>query len=160
MWESPEFWVAVAFVIFVVAVFRPLKRQATSALDGHGGRIRAEVDEAHQLREEAQKLLAEYKRKQRDALGEAEEILEHAKVEAEHLRAQAQADLEASLARREQVAMEKIAQAEADAVQEVRNMAVDVALTATAHLIKQKVDGQRASALVDQAIESLPKKLH
>lgn len=160
MWESPEFWVAVAFVIFVVAVFRPLSRQASSALDAHGARIRSEIDEAHQLREEAQKLLAEYKRKQRDALGEAEEILEHAKTEAGHLRAQAETELEASLKRREQMAMEKIAQAEADAVQEVRNMAVDIAMTATTYLIKQKVDEKRARALVDDAIKALPKNLH
>ncbi|RMF39078.1 MAG: F0F1 ATP synthase subunit B, partial [Alphaproteobacteria bacterium] len=83
MWESPEFWVAVAFVIFVAATFRPLYRQAAAALDARAARIKNEIDEAQALREEAQALLAEYKRRQRAALKEAEEILEHARGEAE-----------------------------------------------------------------------------
>ncbi|MFQ5774469.1 MAG: F0F1 ATP synthase subunit B [Kiloniellaceae bacterium] len=158
--ESPEFWVAVAFVLFAAAVFRPIKRRLLAALDARGERIGAEIEEAQTLREEAQKLLAEYKRKQRDALDEAEEILNHAKTEAARLREQAEQDLEASLRRREQAAMEKIAQAEAQAVQEVRDQAVDVALAATARLIEANLDKKRSAALVEQAIRDLSDKLH
>lgn len=160
MFESPEFWVAVAFVIFVAAVYRPLKRQLVGALDERSDRIRAEIDEAQALREEAQKLLAESKRKQRDALKEAEAILAHARSEVARLRQQAERDLEASLRRREQVAMEKIAQAEAQALQDVRNQAVEVALAASARLIEAHMDKERAEALIDRAIRDLSGKLH
>ena len=160
MFSSPDFWVAVAFVIFVAAVFRPAVRAATAALDARGERIRAEIEEAQVLREEAQALLAEYKRKQRDALKDAEDISEHAKSEAVRLREQAEQDLEAALQRREQAAMDKIAQAEASALQEVREQAVDVALTATAKLIESNLDSERSNAMVEQAIRDLSDKLH
>src|SRR3546814_14248082 len=87
-------------------------------LDARAERIRAELDEAQRLREEAQKALAEYKRKQRDAAKEAEDLLANAKHEAELLRRQAAEDLKETLARREKAAIEKIAQAETQALQE------------------------------------------
>jgi len=160
MWEDPEFWVAIAFVIFVVAVFKPIRQLATAALDARGARIKTEIENAQSLREEAQKLLAEYKRKQRDALGEAQEMLDHAKIEAARLRTQAEQDLEAALRRREQMAMDKIAQAEAQALQDVREQAVDVAMAATRALLAANMDDKRSTALVTQAIRDLPGKLN
>ena len=160
MFSSPEFWVAVAFVIFVVLVAKPIKAFFTSALDARSERIRTEIAEAQSLREEAQKLLADYKRKQRDALKEAEEIIAHAKLESERLGEQTRQDLEVALRRREQAAVEKIAQAEAQALQEVRDQAVDVALSATARLISESLDKTKSDALVDQSIRDLSGKLH
>jgi F-type H+-transporting ATPase subunit b len=162
MFEDPTFWVAVAFMIFVVLAVKPLAvhRQLATALDKRGERIGQEIKEAEALREEAQKLLADYKRKQRDAVKEAEEIVAHAKTEAQRLREQAQKDLEASLQRREQAAMEKIAQAESQALQEIRNQAVDVALAATARLIAENLDQAKRADLVDEAIGDLSGKLN
>jgi F-type H+-transporting ATPase subunit b len=162
MFADPTFWVAVAFIIFVALAIKPLgvHRQMFTALDKRGQRIGKEIEEAEALREEAQKLLADYKRKQRDAVKEAEEIVAHAKAEAGRLREQAQKDLEASLQRREQAAMEKIAQAEAQALQEIRNQAVDVALAATARLISDNLDQAKAASLVDEAIGDLSGKLN
>ena len=115
MVESPEFWVAVAFVIFVAATFKPVKLALTGALDNRATTIRAQIDEARRLREEAQAALAEAQRKHRDAAGEAEALIASAKEEARLLQAQAAENLETTLARREQLAMERIAQAETDA---------------------------------------------
>jgi len=159
MFSSPEFWVAVAFVIFVAAAARPLSRQIVAALDARGGRIRDEIEEAQALREEAQKLLADSKRKQRDAIKESEEILAHAKVEAKRLREQAKADLDAALQRREQSAMDKIAQAEANALRDVRDRAVEIALSATAGLIAANLDDKKHAAIVDQSIRGVADKL-
>ena len=132
----------------------------TGALDARSEAIRKEIEEAENLREAAQHLLADYKRKQRDALGEAEEILAHAKVEAKRLAAQAEQDLEAGLRRRERAALDKIAQAEAKALQEVRNQAVDVALAATAKLLESNMDKARVNALVEESIKDISGKLH
>jgi F-type H+-transporting ATPase subunit b len=159
MFSSPEFWVAVAFVIFVVAVFRPASQQIVAALDTRGTRIRNELEEAQSLREEAQKLLAESKRKHRDAIKETEEILAHAKVEAARLREQAQQDLAAALSRREQAAMDKISQAEAKALLEVREQAVDVALAATATLLAANLDQNKHAAIIDESIRGIADKL-
>ena len=160
MLEDPTFWVAVAFLMFVALAARPVVRAVTGALDARSARIRTELEEAQALREEAQKTVAEFKRKQRDALKEAELILDHAKVEAKRLRERAERDLEAALERREQAALDKIAQAEAQALQEVRDQAIEVALVATAKLISENLGPERSGAMIDQAIRDLSGKLH
>lgn len=158
--ESPELWVAVAFVLFLVLAGKPIYRAIAAQLDARAARIKAELDEAARLRDEAQQLLTEYQRKQRDAVKEAEEILAHAKDEAARLQAEATANIEATLARREKMALDKIAQAEAQAVKEVRNEAVDIAVAAAERVLAKAVDEQRQAALIDQAIGELPNKLH
>lgn len=158
--SDPTFWVAVAFALFLVLTIKPLSKAAFSGLDGRAERIKAELDEAQTLREEAQKTLAEYKRKQRDALAEAENIVEHAKEEAARLRKEAEKDLEQSLARRARQAEEKIEQAEAAALKEVRGQAVDIALAATAKLLEDKLDKKRGAAIIDESISELSSKLN
>lgn len=160
MLHSAEFWVFVAFVILVGATFRRVSAVLTGGLDARAARIKAQLDEAGKLREDAQALLAEYQRKQRAATKEAEAIVAQAKSEAERMREQAHADLEHSLKRREQQALEKIAQAEAEALDEVRHQAVDLAVAASARLLKDSLDKERAGRLVDDAIKELPEKLH
>lgn len=155
-----EFWVFVAFVIFVILVGRTAYRVVIAALDDRAQRIKDQVDEATRLAEEAQQLLATYERKQRDAAAEAETVVEMARREADRLSDQAAKDLERSLKRREQLAFERIAQAEAAAVAEVRTRATEIALEATRRLVVQRVSGKRADALIDAAIEELPTRLN
>jgi F-type H+-transporting ATPase subunit b len=158
--SNPTFWVAVGFVIFVALTVRPIAKAALAALDDRAARIKAQLDEAQTLREEAQKTLAEYQRKQRDAVAETEKIIEHAKEETRRIRDEAEADLERSLARRAQQAEEKIRQAEAAALKEVRNQAVDVALAAAARLIAEEVKPAKAKKIIDQSIDELSTKLN
>ena len=155
-----EFWLTVAFIIFVGLLIRPMTRMITSALDDRSDAIAKELDEAARLREEAQAALADYQRKQRDAAKETEEILARAEAEAKRMGETAARDLAAALERRGQLAMEKIAQAEARAVDEVRDAAVDIALNATRKLIEENVDEPKSAALVEDAIKELPDKLH
>ena len=157
---SPEFWVAVAFVILLAMGLYWGLRPILGMLDQRSARIRKQIDEAQQLREEAQRTLAEYKRRQRDAAKEAEEIVEHAKEEAKRLRERAETDIERQLERREQMTIEKIEQAEQQALQEVREQAVEVAVAATARLLRENLGKDKQSALVDEAIEDISKRLH
>ncbi len=158
--NSPEFWVAVGFVILMAAIAKPVGKAFAAMLDARSERIRATLDEATQLREEAQHLLVEHQRKQRNAVQETEDMLSKAKEESERLAAEAAADLEITLRRRAEMAHEKIARAEAEALQQVREIAVDVAVAAARKLIAEKLDDGRRSALVDAAISELPDKLH
>jgi F-type H+-transporting ATPase subunit b len=157
---SAEFWVFIAFLILVGVAFRKVSAALAGGLDARGARIKAQLDEAEKLREDAQSLLAEYQRKQRAAAQEAEAIVAQAKSEAQRMREHAQSDLEQALQRRQQQALDKIAQAEAEAVSEVRNQAVDLALAASARLLADNLDEARAARLVDEAIKELPEKLH
>jgi F-type H+-transporting ATPase subunit b len=159
LFAEAEFWVAVAAVIFVIAVWRPARRSLLGSLDARAARIRGELDEARQLREEAAQLLADYQRRQRDATAEAATIVAHAREEAERLAAQAAGDLEAALARRQRLAEERIAQAESKAIDEIRAAAVDAAIAAAREVIVSEIDEQRGGALLDAAIAALPQRL-
>jgi F-type H+-transporting ATPase subunit b len=158
--HNPTFWVMVAFVVFVIVVFKPARSALTGALDGKIAQIRNEIDGAQRLREEAQAALASYQRKQRDATQEAEAMMARAKSEAEAHRKAAEQALKTMLARQEQLAQERIQQAEAAAIQEIRDRAVTVALAATVKLLEEKLSGAAGDAMIDDAIQLLPSKLH
>jgi F-type H+-transporting ATPase subunit b len=160
MFSDPTFWTAVAVVLFIALVAKPVSRMATKALDERAEKIKAELDEAERLRNEAQDLLAQYQRKQRDAAKEAEAIIEHAKQEAERMDREGREKLKASLERREKLAMDRIQMAEQHAVERVRARAVDVAIAATGQVLKDSLSADKADALVDDAIKQLPGRLH
>lgn len=160
LFHDPTFWVLVAFVIFVAAFGRMIWRGIAGGLDKRADKIRADLDEAEKLREEAQDLLASYRRKQRDAAKEAEAIIAHAREESERIAAHGKERIEASLARREQLALDRISRAEAQALADVRAHAVDVAIEATRSYLADRTTGPEAEKLLDSAIKELPKKLH
>jgi F-type H+-transporting ATPase subunit b len=158
--SNPETWVAIAFIIFVVLAGKPLVRMVGTTLDARAARIKAELDEARALRDEAQKLLADYQKKQQEAMRDAEAIVRQARGEAERLKTEAAANLDAAFSRREKMAMDKIAQAEAQAIADVRNHAIDVAVAAAEQLLKSKTDAQRGERMIDSAIAELERKLN
>ena len=160
MFESPEFWVGVSFVIFVALVYRPVSAKLAVALDDRAAKIKAELDEAVRLREEAQALLARYQRQQNDAVKEAEEITAQARTTSEAFASQAAKSLEELLKRREIQATDRIARAEQEAVAEVRARAVDLAIGATRRLLVESLDDKARAASVDAAIGDLATKLH
>ena len=157
--QDPTFWVAVAFVVFVVLVFKPIKGALIGGLDAKIAEIRQEVEEAEKLREEAQSLLANYQRQQRQAIQDAEAIVARAKEEAERDRAEADEAMKDMVRRQEEQAREKIAQAEAAAIQEVRSMSVELAMAAAEKLLADRLAGDEGSRLIDNSIEDIPRKL-
>jgi len=159
MFSDPTFWVAVSFVLFLALVAKAVWKKATAALDARADEIRRRLEEAQSLREDAQAAKANYQRLQRDALQEAEAILTHAREEAKRMRQEAEKKLEASLARREQLAVEKIAAAEAKALQDVRHRMVDVAVSATRRLIESNIDDKVRGRLTADAIAEIPTRL-
>jgi F-type H+-transporting ATPase subunit b len=161
MFGDPEFWVAVAFVIFVaVVVWRRAPAMVTKTLDARAKRIRDELDEARRLREEAQALLAEYQRKQRDTEREAEDIVAQAREEAELYAADARARLEELLQRRAAQAEDKIARAEAQAVADVRARASELAIAAATALIGGGLSEAKAKELISKGIEQVGRGLN
>ena len=159
MFNDHTSWPAVAVVLFVALIAKPVGKMASKALDERAEKIKAELDEAERLRNEAQHLLAQYQRKQRDAANEAENIIQHAKEEAERMDREGREKLKASLERREKLAMERIEMAEQHAIERVRARAVDVAIAATSQVLAENLSGGKADALVDDAIKQLPDRL-
>ena len=160
MFSDPTFWTAGGFVIFIAAIARVVWRMATKALDDRAAGIRASLDDAAALREEAQAMLAEYKRKQQGAEEEAQAVLAHACEEAARMAEEAAGALEDALRRREQQALAKIAQAEQEALADVRAHAVRLSAAAARTLIERHLDKPRADALVAESVESLPRHLN
>ncbi len=155
------FWVGAAFLMFVGVLFYfKVPAMLTGALDDRAAKIAEDLEQARQLREEAQALLANYERKQRDALSEAEEIIAHAKEEAAREADIAAKKLDEAIARRQQSALDKIAMAEAQAEKEVRDTAIEIAITAATAVVAQQVKGERADALIATATADLGRHLN
>jgi len=156
-----HFWLAVAFVIFIgVLVKVGAHRMILDGLDGRATRIKTELDEAKRVRDEAETLLAEYKRKRGEADREADAIVAAARDEAERLAAEAKTKVEEFVARRTKMAETKIAQAEAQAVADVRSAAADAAVAAAEKILSETAKGKVGDDLIAQGIRDLKAKLN
>jgi F-type H+-transporting ATPase subunit b len=156
-----EFWVAVSFVIFVgILIYVRVHQKVLVALDDRQERIKSELAEARRLREEAAALLAQYQRKQQEAEGEAQGIIAQANAEAERMAAGAKVKMEEFIARRTQTAETKIAQAEAQALADVRAAAAEAAVGAAEKILTATAKGKIADDLLAQGIEDVRKKLN
>jgi F-type H+-transporting ATPase subunit b len=161
MFTEPETWVAIAFVILmVVFAYLGIHRTVLKALDNRSERIKAELDDARRLKEEAAKLLAEYKAKRSTAEREAEEIVASARADAERIAAEAKTKMEDFVARRTKTAENKIALAEAQALADVRAAAADAAVTAASSILSQSVKGPVADDLLAKGIAEVRSKLN
>ena len=158
---EPEFWVAVSFFIFVGALFYlGVHKKIATLLDARAAMIAKELEEARRLRDEAEKVLADYRRKQAGAVTEADNIIALAAKEAETFTAETRRSVKEHFDRRMKLAEDKIARAETEAVREVRRVAVDAAVTAAQTLIAAKLTPDRAEKLVAESIDTLKSKLN
>lgn len=161
MLHEAEFWVALGFLCFVgLLAYLGVHRTILKSLDDRAARIRAELDEAKKLKDEAAQLLAEYQRKRHDAETEAQGIIAGARADAERFAADAKAKVEEFVARRTKLAETKIAQAEAQAAADVRAAAADAAVAAAGKILAQATKGDLAGDLVAKGIEDVRKKLN
>ncbi|WP_407168416.1 ATP F0F1 synthase subunit B [Bradyrhizobium sp. ORS 111] len=161
MFYEPETWVAIAFVILMIVFgYFGVHRTLLTALDHRAERIKAELEDARRLKDEANKLLGEYKARRTSAEREAEEIIASAKAEAERIAAEAKTKMEDFVARRTKTAESKIALAEAQALADVRAAAANAAVTAASTILSQSVKGSVADDLVSKGIAEVRSKLN
>lgn len=161
MFSDPTLWVTVAFILFFVLMFYlKVPGKLTAQLDARAERIRQELEQAKALREEAQETYAEYQRKAEQAAQEAENIVAHAREESARLAEKMRSELEASLERRKVQAESKIAQAEQQAIEDVRNRAVEIATAAAARILEEEMKGDSGQKMIDNAIGDIGRHLH
>ena len=161
MFTQPETWVAIAFIILMgVFAWLGVHRTVLTALDHRAQRIKAELDDARRLKDEASKLLAEYRARRETAVREADEIVANAKAEAERIAAEAKAKMDDFVARRTKSAEGKIAMAEAQAMADVRAAAAEAAVSAAATIMSQSVTGSVADDLLAKGIADVRAKLN
>ena len=156
-----EEWVAIAFGILMgVFGYMGVHRTILAALDHRAGRIRNELDDARKLKDEAQALVAEYRARRASAEKEAEEIVASAKAEAERIAAEAKTKMEDFVTRRTKMAETKIAQAEAQALADVRAAAADAAVEAASRVMSGSLGSQTAVRLIASGIDEVRRQLN
>jgi F-type H+-transporting ATPase subunit b len=159
--QNTNFVVLVAFLCFIgILVYMKVPAKITGMLDARAATIKAELDEARALREEAKSILATYERRQKEVQEQADRIVSSARDEALAAAAQAQEDLKASIARRLASATEQIASAEAAAIRQVREQAISVAIAAAGDVLSKQMTADAASASIDEAIAQVEARLH
>ena len=159
--QDPIFWVATAFIAFIlVLVYLKIPLTVGAKLDKRANKIKAGLDETEALYKDAQDLLAAYQKRQRDATKEAEDIINQAKAEANRMLDQGRVRLAETLTRREQLAKDRIAQAETAAIDEFRIRTVDIAMDATQKILAKGLATAKSNNMIYAAIKELPVKLH
>lgn len=155
------FWVFLGLLVFLaILVYMKIPGKLAAALDQRADKIRQELEEARKLREEAEALLADYKKKTSNAQAEADAIIAQAQREAEALSAEAKTRIEDYVARRTKAVEQRIAQAETQAVAEVRSRAIDVAAAAATQILSERAKGAGGDELVSRSIEQVRKSLN
>jgi F-type H+-transporting ATPase subunit b len=161
LFHEAEFWVAVGFVMVIaLLLWKGVPGMVAKMLDQRAAVISAELDEARRLRGEAAALLADYEKRAAGAEAEARSIVDAATAEAAQFQKDSRAALEAQIARRAAAAQDKIAQAEAAALNEIRGLAADAAVNAAQKLITARLDEKRASGMIADSIKGVGEKLN
>lgn len=158
--NSSTLWVAISFFLFVFVAFKLGRKSVLNALDNYSSEIKSEIDNAERLRVEAQELLAQYQRKQRDAETESAKILENAKQQAKQTQKAADAELKEAMARREEQLVERLKRMEENAIADIQNHAAQLAVQATREMIVQTIDADKNADINKSALDDLPKHLN
>lgn len=155
------FWVFLGFLVFIgILIYMKVPAMLTAALDKRAEKIRADLEEARRLRAEAEALLKEYEKKRGEAEREAAAIVEQAKREAVALGEEAKGRMADYVTRRTKAVETRIAQAETQAVAEVRSRAIDVAAAAAGRILAEEAKGRKGDVLIERAIETVRKSLN
>ncbi|MDR3521460.1 MAG: F0F1 ATP synthase subunit B [Acidocella sp.] len=158
-WEHGSFWVAVAIVIFAVLFAKKIIAPVTAMLDARTSAVRSALDEAAKLKAEAEAMLAEAKARQAQAIEDAKQIIAHAEAEATRTRLEMATEAHAMTKRRERLALDRIAAAEKAALEEVRNVAIDVATAASTQLLRAGFAAETDTDMINRAIAGVPAAL-
>lgn len=158
--QDTNIWVLISFVTFLILAFRLGKDSVLNALDGRIEKIREELKTAENLHIEAQELMAQYQRKHRDAMQDADKIVNAAKDQAKQIKKQADTDLKQSMERREDQLSARLKRIEENAVQEIQSYAADLAMNAATQIITDKLDKKTSEKLVDNSIKNLSENIH
>ena len=158
--HDTNFWVLISFVIFMAVAYKYGKDAAIGKLDDKINLIKKELDEAERIRVDAQELLAEYQRKHKDAMTEADKIIADAKKHAEEIRAKAESDMEKTQARRQAQLDEKLARIEQNAMQEIEAYTARIAVNAARQILTDKMDAKTDKDIMANVMETMSKTIN
>ena len=155
MFSDPQFWVAVAFVAFIAAIFNPVRKILTTNLDSQIKDIKDKIDEAENLKNETQLTLSEVKKRQNDVQAEIADIHKEAEKKVKQLEEIAESKLKDQIAKRQVLAEAKIEQLTRDANNMIQSHISSTAIAATISILEQKLNNHEQQKLIDKSIEDL-----
>lgn len=153
-------WIVLSFLLFVFVAYKLGRKSILGGLDARIAEVKNEIETAERLRVEAQELLAQYQRKQRDAEKEAKDIVKRAQKQAEHMAKASEAELEETMTRRETQLTQRLKRLEENAIAEIQSHAADIAVAATTEVIAQTLNAKTNAELNEKTIASLPQNLN
>lgn len=157
--SDTNIWFVLSFAVFVFILVKFGGKPFLSFLDNHIESIRKDIETAETLRIEAQELLAQYQRKQKEAEKEAADIIDNAKEHAKQIQKRANDELKETMTRKEAQLKERLERMQDDARQEIRAYAAELAVKATTEIVNDNIDKKTGTALVDQSIENITSRL-
>lgn len=158
--NDAQVWYLLSFIVFIVIAVRFGKASFLNTIDSKIEDIQKEINTAESLRVEGQEMLAQYQRKQRDALQDAEKIINDAKDQAKAMQKQAEADLKETMKRREDQLADRLQRMEQNAIQEIQDHAAELAINAAKEIITEKLDKKAGEKLIDQSIKNVASNIH
>ncbi|MBR1604609.1 MAG: hypothetical protein IJ660_00700 [Alphaproteobacteria bacterium] len=158
-YQGAEFWVAMAFVLTVLLLARPIFKAVSGLIGKHIAGVRERIDNAEQLQHDAEQLLASYEHKFRNVKKEAETILKKSQNEIEYMRKASISRMEQEMAQKEKDVADKLAEAKNSAVKEISEIAGNLSITAARKLIAQNLSDKEIDALIEKSIEKLDKAI-
>lgn len=160
LFQDANVWVLISFIIFMGVAWKFGKDAAIGGLDAKIDSIRKELDEAERIRVDAQELLAEYQRKHKDALSEADKIIAEAKKHADDIRDKAESDMKRAQARREEQLDEKLARLEQNATQEIQAYTAKIAVNAARQVLTEKMNDKADKAIIANIATDISKTIN
>lgn len=153
-------WVAISFTIFAIVAYKYGKNIFLNGLDAKIDNIKTELEEAERIRVDAQELLAEYQRKHKDAMSEADKIISEAKKHAEDIRKKAEADMDRANERREAQLNEKLARLEQNAAQEIQAYTAQIAVNAARDIFRDKMNAKSDKEIIAETMSNISKTIN
>jgi len=158
--HDTSLWVGISFALFVFVAYKLGKKAVLGMVDSKIAEIKSEIDNAERIRVEAQEMLAQYQRKQKDAEKEAKEIVDNAKNQAKSMKKTMQAELDELMARREEQLTTRLKRLEENAISKIQHEAVDTAMAATTQIISEALDSKTQKSLMDESIKMVSKQIN
>lgn len=155
MFSDPQFWVAVSFLIFIIAIFNPVKKILTSSLDNQIKEIKNKIDESENIKNDALKTLSELKKREAEVEVEIESLKIISEKKISQLKDQSSKKLSEQIDKRKLLADNKIDQLLRETNLSIKNYITNVAVEATTHILNNNLSSEKKADLVNESIKDL-----
>ena len=152
MFSDPQFWVAVSFILFIAAIFNPVRKILTSSLDAQIKDIKNKIDEVENLRNEAQKALDELKERENKVEKEIQNLNLESEKRIAELKNISTSKLTDQIEKRKILAENKIEQLVRDTNNSIKNYISTIAIEATRNILLQNLSKDKKSELIKESI--------